>query len=61
MFLPAQSEADMHTELFGHLLAAMRFGADEAACRAAIDIAFRCMHAGHQPPHLWLHTAVPRL
>lgn len=32
----------MHDEMFGHLLAAMRFGADEAACRAAIDVAFRC-------------------
>lgn len=31
----------MHEELFGHLLAAMRFGADEAACQAAIEVAFR--------------------
>jgi hypothetical protein len=37
-----QSEANMHDEMYGHLLAAMRFGADEASCRAAIDIAFRC-------------------
>lgn len=37
----------MHDEMFGHLLAAMRFGADEAACRAAIEIAFRCAVIGH--------------
>ncbi|CAL8463741.1 g3275 [Coccomyxa elongata] len=44
------SEANMHDEMFGHLLAAMRFGADEAACRAAIEIAFRASPAV-QPPH----------
>ena len=37
----AQAEANMHDEMFGHLLAAMRFGADEAACLAAIEVAFR--------------------
>ena len=31
----------MHDAMYGHLIAAMRFGADEAACRAAIDIAFK--------------------
>ncbi len=36
-----QAEANMHDEMFGHLLAAMRFGADEAACLAAIRVAFR--------------------
>ena len=36
----AQAEANMHDEMFGHLLAAMRFGADKAACLAAIQIAF---------------------
>lgn len=37
----------MHDEMFGHLLAAMRFGADEASCRAAIEIAFRYAGTGH--------------
>ncbi len=37
----------MHDEMFGHLLAAMRFGADEGACRAAIEIAFRYAVTGH--------------
>lgn len=35
-----QAEANMHDEMFGHLLAAMRFGADEATCLAAIRVAF---------------------
>jgi len=39
--LCAQAEANMHDEMFGHLLAAMRFGADEASCLAAIRLAFR--------------------
>ncbi len=39
--LGVQAEANMHDEMFGHLLAAMRFGADEAACLAAIRVAFR--------------------
>ena len=39
--LCVQAEANMHDEMFGHLLAAMRFGADEAACLAAIQVAFR--------------------
>ena len=40
-FLCAQAEANMHDEMFGHLLAAMRFGADEDSCLAAIRVAFR--------------------
>ncbi|KAK9814833.1 hypothetical protein WJX72_012357 [[Myrmecia] bisecta] len=34
------AEANMHEELFGHMLAALRFGNDREACRDAVDIAF---------------------
>lgn len=30
----------MHEELYGHLLAALRFGAGEDGCQAAVSIAF---------------------
>lgn len=30
----------MHDELYGHLLAALRFGAGEDGCRSAVCIAF---------------------
>lgn len=30
----------MHNELYGHLLAALRFGAGRDGCRAAVCIAF---------------------
>ena len=36
----AQGPADMHDELFGHCLAALRFGVSHEACKAAIGIAF---------------------
>ena len=35
-----QGTADMLDELFGHMLAALRFGASQAACSTALDIAF---------------------
>ena len=35
-----QGTADMLDELFGHMLAALRFGASQAACSSALDIAF---------------------
>ena len=37
----AQGPADMHDELFGHCLAALRFGVTHEACKAAISIAFQ--------------------
>ncbi|CAL5224426.1 g7109 [Coccomyxa viridis] len=43
------AEANMHDEMFGHLLAAMRFGADEAACLAAIRVAFSLSPAVEPP------------
>jgi len=35
-----KAAASMHDELYGHLLAALRFGAGEEGCRAAVRIAF---------------------
>ena len=35
-----QAGARMHDELYGHLLAALRLGAAEDGCRAAVCIAF---------------------
>ena len=35
-----QATADMHDELFGHCLAALRFGASQQACESAIRVAF---------------------
>lgn len=35
-----QAGARMHDELYGHLLAALRFGAGEDGCRSAVCITF---------------------
>lgn len=40
MFVCMQAGARMHDELYGHLLAALRFGAGEDGCRSAVCIAF---------------------
>ena len=36
-----QGPVDMLDELFGHMLAALRFGASQAACQAALEISFQ--------------------
>ena len=38
----------MHDEMFGHLLAALRFGASRNQCAAAIDLAFELSHSPSQ-------------
>ena len=36
-----QGPVDMLDELFGHMLAALRFGASQAACQAVLEVAFQ--------------------
>ena len=39
--LRVQGPADMLDELFGHMLAALRFGASPAACQSVLELAFQ--------------------